>query len=88
MKFNKEVTKDVERRLKFQFKKAEGLRRRTNSSVRALKVRKPSMEKKKIMLQRNLDPPFDYCSDDDEFDFDWSNFLNRRVYFLEEFGED
>lgn len=51
-------------------KKDEGSRLKTNSLARALKVSKPSMAKKRMRLQRILDPPYDNDSNVNEFDFD------------------
>ena len=86
-KVNKEVNEYVVRKLKFQSKKAGDSRTKTGSSARALKVRKPCVAKKMRRLQMSPDSRSDYGSDADEIDFDWSNFLNRCAFFLEEFGE-
>lgn len=67
----KEVTEEAPRRLKCQTKKDERSRTKRDSSARTLKVGKPSVENKKIRFQRNPNPPSDYGSNADEFEFDW-----------------
>lgn len=80
-KVNKAVNEDVVRKLKCQSKKVEGSRTKIDSSAKALKVSKPYVVKKKKRLHKSSDPPFAYGSDADDFDFNWSNFLNWRAYF-------